>query len=253
MIRLIEITGQSNAAGRADVATELPAELTGYLNNVFLWNGTDFVRMNVTTSTVWNMDDLFTGKFGIQPFFERLGAAMPEDEVYIVHNARGATGIAPSMNEWYAGGSTFTDWTTSLIDMAAWFDTRDLDWEITHRIWIQGSADAQTTELGNAYAANLDDFKRASEIRYQAVQGSVPKWIGMPMVDSSADRPGLAAVAAATTAAATLYDNWENISNSGLSYADDPPIHFDAASYEIMAERIMDIIASDWGLYTSFT
>lgn len=241
MVRVIELSGQSNAAGRVDY-TSLPSEYSGVIRGIKVWDGTDFVHMEIDSATAWNLDiGTGVGKFGIQPFLSKLGNATLSDEVYLFMAGVGSTGLDVSFGDWWVGESVYNSYKSDLGLMRDWFAARNMEFKVTHKIWMQGEADATTLSTANDYGTNFATFKTVNDALLYGICGDYPDWLVCPLLSTSS--PTYASTVRTAQLAAS---GVTNIDTSGLSFLDG--VHYDLSSVETIADRFMTEIIADWGV-----
>lgn len=252
-IRVIELCGQSNAVGRNLITTELPSGYSGDLE-IRAWDGADFTRVNMSDyeSAAWNFDgSTNTNNFGPQPFMLDLSQQLRDGKAWFAPLAEGGTSLATDWNP--ASGATYTSWQSQVRLIRDWFANIGVQFSVTHRLWIQGEADAQVEADANAYQTNLDEFLTESNDFYYGIQGLEPHTMIVPLT-TGADSGTLTyrdTVIAAQEAVAGSRDDCTLVDMTGAAYTDG--VHYDVSTYQnIIMPALFNKISEDYLLNKSF-
>ena len=98
--KIIILAGQSNAVGRYQVSSGLPATKEGYLYNVKVWNGTTFEALNASDENNNQYDDS-NNAYGSEMFLNSYASTLGRD-IYLLKISAGGTKMTTS-----SGGATW--------------------------------------------------------------------------------------------------------------------------------------------------
>ena len=190
-IKIFLMAGQSNMAGQAD-ADDLTGALAGYKPpqpDVNIWRSYQDENDTVGSTNGWIPLAPELGNFyylrndpdprlrGFEPSFgpevsfgKAMAAALPDEDIYIIKHAWGATSLAggwdpvAGINSGVMTGNNSTlglqyNLFTNTVSLAlANLDNAGLDYEIAGMLWLQGESDAIQARADDAYEANLTAF-----------------------------------------------------------------------------------------------
>ncbi len=210
-IKVFLLGGQSNMVGVGKSA-ELKAPYNKPHPEVKLWHGGKWVPLGAVGGT-----------FGPEVTFgHAIGAALPEDDVYLVKYAASGTAL---YNDWSpSGGGQYKHFMGTAKAALANLDGAGTDYEIAGMLWMQGESDAAENQA-EAYDANLRAF--IADMRKQFDTPQMPFAIGR-VKDFYGGATGQAAIVrSAQQEVAESTDAVEWFDTDGYSLADGG--HYNAA------------------------
>lgn len=196
-IKVFLLAGQSNMAGHGD-ADDLTGALAGYLSpqaDVNIWRSFQDEGNAVGSTNGWiplapefgdfynlRNSPTFGGRepsFGPEVSFGKaVAVALPDDEIYLIKHAWGATSLAGGWDP-VAGTSSgvmtgsnttpglqYNLFTSTVASALTNLDNAGLSYEIAGMLWLQGESDAINASTDNAYEANLTAFIAQTRTNY---------------------------------------------------------------------------------------
>lgn len=241
---LIEIEGQSNAAGAAPLA-DLPAELIGTMSEVMIFETTRqrWEALNPGVNSRGDVNNQ-TAFYGIEARLMYLLRTLRGRSQYVVKWAVGGTKLATQ-------SGAFNDWNPSNVDEMYSRSNRNLYCAQhgigDHRpprfiIWIQGEADCNTTDAPN-YQANLTAFISAKRTAYGYTIPFIIVRLGN-LQTAIGDAPSIANVRAAQAAVVAAVTACYLV-DADTCAVDVDNIHYNAAGIETLAQRVYTCITTN--------
>lgn len=241
------LTGQSNGAGRGDVA-ELPSISGG----IYAAPQTDvlFYYRSTLTDSSGNINttltpDVFTslqsgsghgfnnpgshaaGEFGPELSLGRtLADAFPQKNIMIIKYAHGGSNLH---TQWAAGGIRYNDFLSVVNDSLAEITNQGATYQLKGLAWVQGESDVNSQP--NAYEANLTSFINRVRTDVFAGEEAAITISRLSVNQYNSVSANLTTVRNAQVAVADAINNVEWLDADGANFSTyniSNPIHFDA-------------------------
>jgi len=170
-VKVIILSGQSNASGVSPVSDISPKKRTLYdtgFCNVLIRSNTDTIYTNafvpVTSSLGWT-EGFFGPELGMA---ESLSATYKgkDETIYIIKYARGGHNL---YNDFQPGNKTYKELVTWIDQSLEILKQQGLEYEIVAFAWMQGESDAINYSTASQYFENEKNFLTSLRQRYNSV------------------------------------------------------------------------------------
>ena len=168
--KLFLLGGQSNMEG-CGRSHELPAAYRTPPANVVIWDNKETLWVTLgTDSTAIARNRLFGPEVA---FSHGLARAFPGHTIGLVKTAAGGTKLH---TQWVSGKGMYQRFKRHMSRAIEDLETSNTAYEIAGMLWMQGESDSETTEMANAYEANLKTL--IAEVRKLADKETLPFVMG---------------------------------------------------------------------------
>lgn len=169
-VKLFLLGGQSNMEGCGQ-SKELPKRYQSPPDNCRIWDNREkrWVPLG-TDSTATARGHLFGPEIA---FSHRLSRAYPDHSIRLVKTAAGGTKLH---TQWRPGLVMYQRFLSNMKNATQELEQSQTPYDIVGMLWMQGESDSETTEMANAYEANLKAL--IADVRKQTKQETLPFVMG---------------------------------------------------------------------------
>jgi hypothetical protein len=169
-VKLFLLGGQSNMEG-CGRSSELPDAYQTHPGNAKIWDNRKHLWVTLgTDSTAVARNELFGPEIA---FGHRLSRVWPDHRIGIVKTAAGGTKLH---TQWTPHKVMYRRFILNLNNALSDLAQSNTAYDIAGMLWMQGESDSETTEMANAYEANLKAL--IAEVRKQTKQAKLPFVMG---------------------------------------------------------------------------
>lgn len=169
-VKLFLLGGQSNMEG-CGVTSELPEPYRTPPENVTIWDNkkSHWGALGKDTTAIAR-DKLFGPEIA---FSHQLSKFYPSHTIGIIKTAAGGTKLH---TQWLPGKVMYRHFITNMDNAMRDLEKSQTPYEIAGMLWMQGESDSETTEMANAYEANLKTM--IADVRKQTEKKKLPFVMG---------------------------------------------------------------------------